>query len=104
MEMGIDVFPYHFPFGSHLKHPPEHSFSNQGITVREPAGSGYIRAEEVVERVVMVFPHYAIGFRLDFDYPRERQRDIFAMRTVVKDEHVTVVEHAGVVLLSEDVI
>jgi hypothetical protein len=36
MEMGIDVFPYHFPFRRHLKHPTEHAFSNQGITVREP--------------------------------------------------------------------
>ena len=103
-EVGVDVLPHHFAGGRCLENAPEVALGYQRVAVGQAAGAGDVGAEKVERRVVPVLPHDFVGCRVNLNDAGRRQRVVFAVRTVVVNQDVAVVQQGRVVLLGQRVV
>ena len=99
MVMGVDVLPDDVALGCDLEHAAEHTFCDQSIAVRQSSCSRDVGTEEVIGRIIEVFPHDPVGLGVDFNHSGEWQRMVVAMGAVVIDQNVPVGQQARVMLL-----
>ena len=103
-EVGVDVLPHHFAGGRCLENASEVALRYQRVAVGQAAGAGDVGAEKVERRVVPVLPHDFVGRRVNLNDAGRRQRVALAVRTVVVNQDVAVVQQGRVVLLGQRVV
>src|SRR5919106_5274498 len=68
-EVRADVLPDDLPVGRHLEDPSVAALADERVAVRQPLGTRDVRAEEVEERLILVFPHDCLCAGIDLDHP-----------------------------------
>ena len=99
--MRIHVLPHDLPVQRNLEDAAAAALADQRVAVGQALRAPDVRAEEVEERLVVILPDDASRVWVDLDDARVGRRMIAAVRPVVEDQEMAVLERARVVLLSE---
>src|SRR5215468_2059620 len=93
--------PHHLAAGGHLEDASVAALADQRVAVGQALRARDIGAEEVEERLVVIFPHDRARARVHLDHARVRRGMIAAVGPIVEDQEIAAGQRARVVLLRQ---
>src|SRR5215470_174826 len=100
-EMRAHELPHHLAAGGHLEDASVAAPADQRVAVGQALRARDVGAEEVEERLVVIFPHDRARAWIYLDHARVRRRMITAVGPIVEDQEIAAGERARVVLLGQ---
>src|SRR5262249_55877729 len=91
-EKRVHVFPDGLSFFGHFEETAEGGLGDQCVAARQTLRIAHAGREEIPGRLVLVFPHDLVGGRIDLDHPRIRHRVVEAVRPVIEDQDIAVLQ------------